>query len=109
MTYRMLYSRAKVRLATRPSSLIPKTEAWTGVAFTVLVGAGALAIGSTLNQIVSLTVGGPTFSGIGGLAGSLFAMGLVVLATAFLIYRLDLRTGTVKRRVAFLEVGWKNE
>ena len=109
LTYRMLYSKAKGRLATGPSSLIPKTEAWTGVAFTVLVGAGALAIGSTLNQIVSLTVSGFSIWGVAWLAASLIAMGMVVLATAFLIYRLDLRTGAIKRRVAFLEAGWRNE
>ena len=109
LTYRMLYSRAKDKLVTAPSSLIPKTEIWTGVAFTTLVAAGALFIGTTLNQIVSLAIGGLTFWGVAELAASLGAMGLVVFATAFLIYRLDLRTGTIRRRVALMEVGWNNE
>lgn len=109
VAYRFLYSRAKSRLLTAPASLLPRTEAWTGVAFTILVGAGALAIGSTINQLVSLALDGYSLLGIAGLAASLLGLGLVVLATAFLIYRLDLRTGTIGRRVAFLEAGWKNE
>jgi quinol-cytochrome oxidoreductase complex cytochrome b subunit len=109
VTYRMLYSRAKGKLQTAPSSLIPRTEAWTGVAFTILLGAGALVMGSTFNQIVSLGVGGLSLLGVAELLGSFVALGIVVLATAFLIYRLDLRTGNIKRRVSFLEAGWKDE
>ena len=109
LVYRMLYSRAKGRLSTAPSSLLPRTELLTGVAFTILLGAGAFTIGTTLNQLVSLGLGGYSLTGILEFAASLAGLGLVVLATAFLIYRLDLRTGNIRRHIPFMEVGWKDE
>lgn len=109
LIYHMLYSRAKGRLPLGPPSLLAKTEIWSGVAFTVLVAAGALAIGSSLNQTVSLLLGGYSIVGFAGLGLSLLALGLVVLGSMFLIYRLDLRTGTIRRKVRFLELGWKHE
>ena len=109
LTYRAMYSRAKVRLPTASAGLVGKSELRTGVAFTALVAAGALSIGSTLNSLVSVILGDLSTASLFTLAVSAAALSLVVLGSAMLTYRLDLRTGSIRRRVGFLERGWKHE
>jgi hypothetical protein len=41
------------------------------------------------------------------LGASLALISVAVAGTAYLVYRLDLSTGSIKRRVRALEVGWK--
>ncbi len=52
---------------------------------------------------------GITAAGLINLVAYLAAVGLVVLGTVYLIYRLDLANGSIKTRVAALQVGWKDE
>jgi hypothetical protein len=103
--YRTMYSRAKSRLPTAPASLLPKSEVWTGVAFTVLVSCGALTIGSTFNSLVAILTGSQSLASIATFITSVSGLALVVLGTAFLIYRLDFRTGNIGRRIKFFERG----
>ena len=105
--YRLLYSRAKGRLATVKSSDINSSELRSGLAFTGLLGLGALWIGSLLNGAVGLMVGDFSLLSILDVVGSALGLGLVVMGTMFLIYRLDLRSGTIRRRVKLLELGWR--
>lgn len=105
--YRLLYSRARGKLPTVKSSNIESSELRSGLAFTALLGLGALWIGSLLNGIVGMMVGELSIYSILDVVGSAVGLGLVVLGTMFLIYRLDLRSGTTKRRVRFLEFGWR--
>lgn len=109
LIYRAMYSRAKSRLPTAPAKLIAKSELWIGSAFTILVAAGALAIGSTLNSAVAAVMGDTSLATMAVLTGSLIALALVVAGSVFMTYRLDLRTGSVRRRVAFLERGLNHE
>ena len=105
--YRLLYSRAKGRLTTAPLDRIASTEVRSGIAFTVLVATGALSIGSLVNGVVGVALGARSLLAVGSLVGSALLLSLDVLATIFLIYRLDLRTGTIRRRVKALEAGWR--
>jgi hypothetical protein len=41
------------------------------------------------------------------LAGALGILAAAVVATAYLLYRVDLGTGAVKRRIRVFEVGWR--
>jgi quinol-cytochrome oxidoreductase complex cytochrome b subunit len=109
LVYRAMYAKAKNRLPTASTGLLPKSELWSGVAFTLLVGGGALSIGTTLNNIVAIAMGGISLALLASLIASISALALVVLCSAFLIYRLDLRTGSIRRRVHFFEWRWKNE
>jgi len=105
--YRLLYWRAKGHLETVPAAQLPHTEARSGLAFTVLVAAGAVSIGTFLNSVIGLALGDLSAASIALLASSGAALALDVLASVYLIYRLDLRTGGIRRRVKALEVGWR--
>ena len=109
VSYRLLYSKAKSKLPTAPASMISKSELWAGIAFTVLVGAGALTIGATLNSLVGILAGGFSWTGLLNLSLSLFGLAASAIGSTLLIYRLDLRAGTLKKRVGFIERMWAHE
>ncbi len=106
----LLYRKARSAMLTKsPSSSLRSAQAWTCLAFVVLVGVGALATGESLNAAVQLILGGVSIPGLASLAVSLLGLAAVVFGTMFLIYRLDLGTGFIKRRVRFLEIGWESD
>ncbi len=108
LIYRIIYSRVRPRLQTAPADSIPSTELRSGLAFTVLVGVGALSIGSLLNSAVAVGLGDYSLATLATLLSSLVVLGLDVWGSVYLIYRLDLRTGSIRRRVKAMEVGWRN-
>ncbi len=106
----LLYRKAKSSLLTKnPSASLRTAQAWTCIAFVFLVGLGAMAIGGSLNASVQLVLAGASMSGLLSLGLSFLFLAAVVLGTIFLLYRLDLGTGLIKRRVRVLEVGWEKE
>ncbi|HEY6283519.1 MAG TPA: cytochrome bc complex cytochrome b subunit [Nitrososphaerales archaeon] len=109
LVYRVMYSQAKSRLPLAQPNLLGGSELRTGVAFTGLLAGGALAIGSTLNSAVAVILGNGSFGTVATLVGSAVGLALMVLGTVLLLYRLEVRTGTVRRRVGFLDRMWKNE
>ena len=78
----------------------------TGAALVVFIAVGSLSIGSSLNGSVSLILNGENQFGFLRLVLSLISLGIMFLGAAFFIYRLELRSGSVKRRIPFFEVGW---
>lgn len=104
--YRLMYSKAKGALPTTPTKNIPAVEIRTGLAFAVLVAIGALSIGLLLNGVVGIVLGDLSMTVVETALVSSLLLGLDLLATVFLIYRLDLRTGSVRRHVKVLESGW---
>lgn len=108
VVYRLLYSRAKGRLATAPPEKFAPSEVRTGLAFTALVGVGALSIGSLVNCVVGLSLGDFSLVAIESLVAAAVVLALDTLGSIYLLYRLDLRTGTVRRRVKALEAGWRS-
>jgi cytochrome b6 len=105
--YKFLYSRAKGRLTTVPVTKINSSEFRSGLAFTTLVGLGSLCIGSLLNGVVGVVLGDFSALSILSVVLSAAGFGIVIAGTIFLIYRLDFRSGMIKRRVRTLELGWK--
>jgi quinol-cytochrome oxidoreductase complex cytochrome b subunit len=106
----LLYRRAKSRLLTgTPSASLRSAQAWTSIAFVLLVGLGAITIGASLDASVRIIIGGATFASLGMLLVSILGLGTVVLSSIFLLYRLDLGTGSIKKRVRIFEIGWEND
>jgi len=99
-----------VRAATQvaPSSMFPRSAAiWTMGAFVALLVSGAFFIGSTIDAMVALALGGTSLADLSSLAISLGGLSLTVAGTVYLLYRLDLGSGTIRRRVRAFEVGWR--
>jgi quinol-cytochrome oxidoreductase complex cytochrome b subunit len=80
---------------------------WIEGSFVAVLAAGAFFIGGAINSLVALALGGWSETTLASLGGSLFGLGAAVAATMFLIYRLDLGSGEIKRRIRAFEVGWK--
>jgi len=106
----LLYRRARSKLLTGPpSAALRSAQAWTCMAFVLLVGLGAMTIGWTLNASVQIVISGVSFSTIVMLLLSMLGLGLVVLGSIFLLYRLDLGTGSIRKRVRLFEIGWESD
>ena len=105
--YKLLFYRVKEKLpTTNQTTLLKKAEIWNGLCFAALAGFGALTIGSSIDAVVKILVVGFDLPLLAYLGASLGGLSLVVLATMYVIYRSDLRTGAVRRRVAAFEIGW---
>ncbi|MDG6899164.1 MAG: cytochrome bc complex cytochrome b subunit [Nitrososphaerota archaeon] len=108
LVYRAMYSRAKGRLALVPSREVPSSELKTGLAFTGLVALGALSLGTLVSGAAGVILGGPSPGGLAVIAAAAVLLALDLLGSVFLTYRLDLRTGSIRRRVKVLETGWRD-
>lgn len=86
---------------------VHSASVWTSCIFVAVLGLGALAIGSSINSIVIMGMFGISAAQVATLAFSLVALAAVVVGAAFLLYRLDLGRGRIKKRVKAFEVGWK--
>jgi hypothetical protein len=75
--------------------------------FVVLLGVGTFSIGSSINSLVLMTTFGSTDTQLAVLVFSLVVLAVSVAGACFLLYRLDLGRGRIKRRVRAFEVGWK--
>jgi quinol-cytochrome oxidoreductase complex cytochrome b subunit len=105
---RGLSSASAVARVSKSKSIAPRSTAmWTAGAFVTLLVAGAFFIGSTINDLVAIGLNGTSSVGLSSLMTSLGGLSLTVLGTLFLLYRFDLATGSIKRRVRAFEVGWK--
>jgi len=81
---------------------------WTAGSFVLMLTVGTLGISGLISSAVSFVAQGYS-------SGTLYTLGLAsaelavaVLGAVYLLYRLDLGTDSIKRRVRALEVGWKN-
>ena len=68
----------------------------------LLLAAGAFAIGLSLSGLVNLILSG-TLLALTRLLLYLLMLGLAAFATTIFIYRVELRSGSLKRRIYFLE------
>jgi hypothetical protein len=110
LLHNLLYRIAKSRLSTgTPSPALRSAQAWTSLAFVLLVGLGAMTIGWSLDASVRIILGGVTFTNLGMLLSCLLGLGMIVLASIWLLYRLDLGTGSIKKRVRIFEIGWESD
>jgi len=64
-------------------------------------------MGGTINVSVGLALGGFSQSGMFNQVFSLALLAVCVLGTIYLIYRSDLRSGMLKKRIRAFEIGCK--
>jgi quinol-cytochrome oxidoreductase complex cytochrome b subunit len=95
-----------------PSSVAPRPVSsgsaaiWTSGIFICILVAGAFFIGSSINGVVALRLGAA--GALQSLMVSLACLSLIVVGAMFLLYRLDLGTGSVRRRIRAFELGWSD-
>jgi quinol-cytochrome oxidoreductase complex cytochrome b subunit len=92
-----------------PEPLKRSAVLWTAGSFAALLGLSTLAIGSSINTTVVIIVQGVTQALVESLALSLAGLSISVFAIIFLLYRLELGSGSLKRRIKFFEIGWNKE
>jgi quinol-cytochrome oxidoreductase complex cytochrome b subunit len=107
--FRVLTSRAKTRLHTVSAPKLRSAEIWNGIAFTAVASFGALTMGTSIDGSTRLILGGVNFSNLSYLTISLVGLAICVLGTMYLIYRSDLGTGLIRRRVKAFEIGWREQ
>jgi len=109
LSYRLVLGRLVGRLGTvSPQvSAIRSSGIWTAAAFSFLFALGALAMGSAVNSFTGLVSTGGVSGSWAYLAGASGILAAAMVATAYLLYRVDLGTGAVKRRIRAFEVGWR--
>jgi len=109
LSYRLVLGRLVGKLGTvsPQGSAIRSSGIWTAAAFSLLLGLGALAMGSAVNTFTGLASTGGAWGSWAYLAGASAVLVVAILATAYLLYRVDLGTGAVRRRIRAFEVGWR--
>ncbi len=98
--YWVLFSRIKRQASSRPQA---PTKFATLFSFGALATGGAFAIGNTMNTTVNIIVQGPDWWKALQLVSSIIMLAFVILASALLIYRIELPNGSLSRRIRFLE------
>jgi len=80
---------------------------WTAGSFVAILVLGTVGISNCVSLAVDLFEQGPSLSLALPAALSLAELSVAVFGVIYLVYRLDLGSGSIKRRVKALEVGWK--
>ena len=80
---------------------------WTATSFVALLTLGTFGIGGSISGAVQLISGGSSVSLFWSLVLSFAELSVAIAGAVYLLYRLDLGTGSIKRRVKAFEVGWK--
>jgi quinol-cytochrome oxidoreductase complex cytochrome b subunit len=108
LSYRLIIGRLVRRMgAAEPHpNAIRSSGVWTAAAFAFLLGAGSLALGSVVNSFAGLVSAGGSVGSLAHFAVLLGALATTVMAIAYLLYRVDLATGAVRRHLKAFEVGW---
>jgi len=80
---------------------------WTSGCFVAILVLGTFGISNSINSTVSLIMQGPSFSLLSSMGLSFAELSVAVFAIVYLLYRLDLGTGSIKRRIRAFEFGWR--
>jgi hypothetical protein len=80
---------------------------WTAGSFVVVLTLGSFGISGSIGSAVGLIMQGYSFGLLSSMAVAFGELGVALLGAIYLLYRLDLGTGLIKRRVRAFEVGWK--
>ena len=92
-----------------PVASLRSASLWTAGTFAVLLGISVYFIGGTFAAMAKMLAQGPSGSALFSLGTSVAGLSLAVLASAYLLYRLDLGSGMIKRRVRAFEIGWRGQ
>jgi quinol-cytochrome oxidoreductase complex cytochrome b subunit len=118
VTYRLIFRRLPKEATATPgtgSSTPPyatrsfdTATLWTGGSFVVILVLGTVGISNCINSAVAVIADGPSFALLPSVAISLGELSMAVLGILYLLYRLDLGSGSIKRRIKAFEVGWRD-
>ncbi len=92
-----------------PTASLRSASLWTAGTFVVLLGISVYFIGGTFDAMARLLAQGPSWAAFTLLGSSVAGLSLAALASAYLLYRLDLGSGMIKRRVRAFEIGWRSQ
>jgi hypothetical protein len=92
-----------------PNAALRSASLWTAGTFAVLLGISVYFIGGTFTAMAQIVAGGISDSALFSLGTSIVGLSLAALASAYLLYRLDLGSGMIKRRVRAFEIGWRGQ
>jgi quinol-cytochrome oxidoreductase complex cytochrome b subunit len=89
-------------------SALHSASLWTASSFVGLLVLGTFGISGSIGAVAGMMAANATSPALlDSLGASLALISVTVAGTAYLVYRLDLSTGSIKRRVRAFEVGWK--
>ena len=81
---------------------------WTAGSFVAVLVLGTVGINNCISAAVGLLTEGPSIAFLVPSAIAIGELALALLGVIFLLYRLDLGSGSIRRRVKAFEVGWRN-
>jgi quinol-cytochrome oxidoreductase complex cytochrome b subunit len=94
----------------KTSSLMSRSASlWIAASFVAVLGLATFSIGTSINSVVEIATVGTNILLVESLALALVGLSVSIFATIYLIYRLELSSGHLKRRIRAFEIGWKNE
>jgi quinol-cytochrome oxidoreductase complex cytochrome b subunit len=96
--------------AGKTSALLSKSAAlWTAASFVGVLALATFSISNSINAVVDMVIAGVSLQLVESLGLALAGLSISVFAIGYLIYRLELSSGHLKRRIRLFEIGWKNE
>ncbi len=106
VAFRLVYSRAS-RVLPRAKVDAPRSAGlWTIAAFSSLLAVGALSLAGVIDGAANALAGSTSYSSLElVLAGA--SLAVVLLATTFFLYGLERSSGTLRRRVKWMEERWR--
>jgi quinol-cytochrome oxidoreductase complex cytochrome b subunit len=92
-----------------PVASLRTASLWTAGTFAVLLGTSVYFIGGTFAAMAQMIAEGPSGSALFSLGTSIAGLSLAAVTSSYLLYRLDLGSGMIKRRVRAFEIGWRRQ
>jgi len=103
--FRLVYSRASGGLPRGKVEAPHSSGIRTTAAFCSLLAAGALSLGGVIDGAVNALGGSASYSSL-ELVLVVASLAVVLLATAFFLYGLERSSGTLRRRIGWMEERW---
>jgi len=97
--FRVVYSRARRGLPAAKVDAFPASGMWTVASFCALLAAGALSLGSLIDVAIASSILKMAVAGA--------SLGAVLLATSLFVYGLERSSGSLRRRVSWIEKRWR--
>ena len=109
MSYRLLFGRLerKARVAAPHESEVKGSQVRVAGALVFILALGTLATGTAIGALAELVEEGVSAWSMAVFGGSVALLFASAFATIYLLYRLDLGSGAIRKRVKALEVGWR--
>ena len=97
-----------VKISNEKLPLTRSASLWTAACFSGLIGLATFSIGGSVGSLASVLLDGWNGPLIGSLALYSGGLAISVLGTVYFLYRLELGSGSLKRRIRLFEAGWKD-